>query len=184
MNTSAPHKMIAAAIQRERSRAGKSLSALAAEAGIAKSTLSQLEAGNGNPSVETLWALAAALDVPLSLLFETEAPATKLIRAIEGEVLESEQSDFAAVLLSRSPPNVRRDVYRVVMQPGEIRRAQPHPRGTVEHMLVCSGQLRAGPEGQEELLCPGDYYTFPGDHPHTYEAKRADTMFLMVMEAP
>ncbi|WP_291735900.1 helix-turn-helix domain-containing protein, partial [Leisingera sp. F5] len=154
---SAPHQMIAAAIQRERSRAGMSLSGLAAQAGIAKSTLSQLEAGNGNPSVETLWALAAALDVPLSLLFETEAPATKLIRASEGEVLESEQSDFAAVLLSRSPPNVRRDVYRVVMQPGEIRRAAPHPRGTVEHMLVCSGQMRAGLEGQEELLCPGDY---------------------------
>ncbi|MCF6430680.1 XRE family transcriptional regulator [Leisingera sp. MMG026] len=181
---SAPHQMIAAAIQRERSRAGMSLSGLAAQAGIAKSTLSQLEAGNGNPSVETLWALAAALDVPLSLLFETEAPATKLIRASEGGVLESEQSDFAAVLLSRSPPNVRRDVYRVVMQPGEIRRAAPHPRGTVEHMLVCSGQMRAGLEGQEELLWPGDYYSFPGDHPHSYEATRSGTLFLMVMEAP
>ncbi len=181
---SAPHQMIAAAIQRERSRAGKSLSGLAAQAGIAKSTLSQLEAGNGNPSVETLWALAAALDVPLSLLFETEAPATRLIRASEGEVLESEQSDFAAVLLSRSPPNVRRDVYRVVMQPGETRRAAPHPRGTVEHMLVCSGQMRAGLEGREELLWPGDYYSFPGDHPHSYEATRSGTVFLMVMEAP
>ena len=176
--------MIAAAIQRERSRAGKSLSALAAEAGIAKSTLSQLEAGNGNPSVETLWALAAALDVPLSLLFETEAPATKLVRAGEGDVLESEQSDFSAVLLSRCPPNVRRDVYRVVMQPGEGRRAQPHPRGTVEHMLVCAGQMRVGPAGQEEVLLAGDYYSYPGDHPHSYEALQPDTLFLMVMEAP
>ncbi|MEX0305028.1 MAG: helix-turn-helix domain-containing protein [Leisingera sp.] len=181
---SAPHQMIAAAIQRERSRAGKSLSALAAEAGIAKSTLSQLEAGNGNPSVETLWALAAALDVPLSLLFETEAPATKLVRAGEGEILESEQSDFRAVLLSRCPPNVRRDVYRVVMQPGETRRAQPHPRGTVEHMLVCTGQMCVGPEGQEEVLQAGDYYSYPGDHPHSYEALQPDTLFMMVMEAP
>ncbi|CUI01570.1 helix-turn-helix domain-containing protein [Leisingera aquaemixtae] len=181
---SAPHQMIAAAIQRERSRAGKSLSALAAQAGIAKSTLSQLEAGNGNPSVETLWALAAALDIPLSQLFETEAPATTLIRAGQGEPLESEQSDFTAVLLSRCPPNVRRDIYRVVMQPGEVRCAQPHPRGTVEHMLVCFGQMRAGPDGQEEVLQPGDYYTYPGDRPHRYEALQADTLFLMVMEAP
>lgn len=184
MNEAAPHQMIAAAIQRERSRAGKSLSALAAEAGIAKSTLSQLEAGNGNPSVETLWALAAALDVPLSLLFETEAPTTKLVRAGEGEVLASEQSDFTAVLLSRCPPNQRRDFYRVVMQPGEIRQAQPHPRGTVEHMLVCAGQMRAGPAGQEQLLHPGDYYSYPGDHAHSYEALAADTLFVMMMEAP
>ncbi|AHC99315.1 helix-turn-helix domain-containing protein [Leisingera methylohalidivorans] len=168
----------------KRSRAGKSLPALAAQAGIAKSTLSKFEASNGNPNVETLWALAAALDVPLSLLFEAEAPATKLIRAGEGEPMETEQTDFSAVLLSRCPLKMRRDVYRVVMPPGEIRRAQPHPRGTIEHMVVCAGEMRAGPDGQEELLVAGDYYTYPGDHPHSYQAPQPDTMFMMVMEAP
>ena len=45
----------------ERERAGMSLAELA-RAGLAKSTLSQLESGTGNPSLETLWALAMALD--------------------------------------------------------------------------------------------------------------------------
>ena len=40
-----PNAMIGAALTRERLASGKSLSGLAAEAGIAKSTLSQLEAG-------------------------------------------------------------------------------------------------------------------------------------------
>ena len=48
-----PTELIASAIGRERERAGLSLSALAAKAGLAKSTLSQLEAGKGNPSIET-----------------------------------------------------------------------------------------------------------------------------------
>ena len=36
-----------------------SLTELARRAGLAKSTLSQLEAGTGNPSIETLWSLIA-----------------------------------------------------------------------------------------------------------------------------
>ena len=57
---------IAAALRRERARAGVSLTELARRAGIAKSTLSQLESGSGNPSVETLWALGTALGVPFA----------------------------------------------------------------------------------------------------------------------
>ena len=55
--------LIAASLRRERARAGLSLTEVARRAGIAKSTLSQLESGTGNPSVETLWALGVALDV-------------------------------------------------------------------------------------------------------------------------
>ena len=47
-----------------------SLTELAKRAGIAKSTLSQLENGTGNPSLETLWALGTALGVPLSRLID------------------------------------------------------------------------------------------------------------------
>src|SRR5947207_1806494 len=45
-----PKPVIARALRRERGRVGLSLTELARRAGIAKSTLSQLEAGNGNPS--------------------------------------------------------------------------------------------------------------------------------------
>ena len=45
-----PIDRIAASIRRERERTGLSLSELARSAGVAKSTLSQLESGSGNPS--------------------------------------------------------------------------------------------------------------------------------------
>ena len=65
-----PLATIAAAIRRERERLGISSAELARRAGIAKSTLSQLEAGTGNPSVETLWAIAVVAGVPFSALVE------------------------------------------------------------------------------------------------------------------
>ncbi|PVJ86390.1 transcriptional regulator, partial [Salmonella enterica subsp. enterica serovar Senftenberg] len=59
-----PISVIARSLVRERQRTGLSLAEIARRAGIAKSTLSQLEAGNGNPSLETLWSLCVALDIP------------------------------------------------------------------------------------------------------------------------
>src|SRR5699024_12139806 len=54
-----PSQQIAAALKRERLRAGLSLSEVPRRAGIGKSTMSGLETGTGNPSLETMWALAA-----------------------------------------------------------------------------------------------------------------------------
>src|SRR5213080_4152616 len=113
----APLEVIAASLRRERRRSGLSLTELARRAGIAKSTLSQLESGSGNPSVETLWALGVALGVPFSVLVEPPAPAVHVIRAGEGPVVASERADYRATLLSASPPGARRDIYHLRAEP-------------------------------------------------------------------
>src|ERR1700755_3715997 len=81
--------LIAASLRRERARAGSSLPEVARRAGIAKSTLSQLESGTGTPSVETLWALGVALDVPFARLLDPPRRAIQVIRAGEGAVLHA-----------------------------------------------------------------------------------------------
>src|SRR6059058_4316541 len=108
-----PVATVAAALRRERARAGLSLTELARRAGIAKSTLSQLESGTGNPSVETLWALGVALDVPFSRLVDPPRPAVRVIRVGEGPVMYAERSSYAATLLASCPPHARRDIYRI-----------------------------------------------------------------------
>ena len=75
-----PISMIAKSLVRERQRTGLSLAEIARRAGIAKSTLSQLEAGNGNPSLETLWSLCVALDIPFARLLEPQEQKTQVIR--------------------------------------------------------------------------------------------------------
>jgi transcriptional regulator with XRE-family HTH domain len=180
--STAPLEAIAAALRRERERVGVSLTELARRAGIAKSTLSQLEAATGNPSIETLWALAVALDVPFSRLVEPPAPQVLVVRAGEGPVIPSETGHFTGKLLSSCPPGVRRDLYTITMEPGEPRRAQPHIRGTVEHLVVSAGRVLAGPADAPVELGPGDYASFPGDLPHLYQALRTEATAVLVME--
>ncbi|WP_228795710.1 helix-turn-helix domain-containing protein, partial [Nocardia farcinica] len=93
-DTATPQAVIAASLRRERTRAGLSLSEVAARAGIAKSTLSQLESGSGNPSLETLWALCVALDMPFSRLLDPPRPVVHVIRAGEGPAVAAERSDY------------------------------------------------------------------------------------------
>ncbi|MDT0323320.1 MULTISPECIES: XRE family transcriptional regulator [unclassified Streptomyces] len=175
---------IAESIRRERERAGLSLSALAARAGVAKSTLSQLEAGGGNPSVETLWAIGVALGVPFSAFVDPPRPPVRLVRAGEGPVTRSEQGDYAAALLASCPPGARRDLYRVTTEPGEAKLSQPHQPGTVEHVILAAGRARVGPAADPVELAPGDYLAFPGDAPHVYEALEPGTAAVVVMEHP
>ena len=184
MNNPSPNTMIAKAVQRERLRAGLSLSALADAAGVAKSTLSQLEAGKGNPSIETLWAIATALAVPFAQFFEVATPDLCLIRAGEGTAFAADTSDHLVVLLANCPPGVRRDIYRLDLAPTRARSASAHPPGTLEHAFICAGHARLGPKGALQDLGPGDYYRFPGDTAHQYEALGGPAQILLVMESP
>ncbi|MGH3658089.1 MAG: helix-turn-helix domain-containing protein [Micromonosporaceae bacterium] len=177
-----PRAVIAAALRRERERVGVSLSELAKRAKIAKSTLSQLEAGAGNPSVETLWALGVALGVPFSRLVDPPTNGVHVLRAGEGISVPSEHANFTAMLLSSCPPGARRDVYVITMEPGSTRQAEPHIPGSLEHLVVISGRVRTGPTDGLIELGPGDYASFPGDVPHRYEALRSGTSAVLVME--
>jgi transcriptional regulator with XRE-family HTH domain len=175
---------IAAHLRTERERTGLSASALARRAGIAKSTLTQLEAGHGNPSVETLWALAAALGVPFARLIEQPKPPTRVIRAGEGVITRAEQANYTATLLAVCPSGPRHNVYRLELQPGAPRHADPHIPGTVEHLIVATGRAQVGLAMEPTELDAGDYITFPGDVPHVYEALKDDTTALLIMEYP
>ncbi|WBB67178.1 XRE family transcriptional regulator [Micromonospora sp. WMMD812] len=179
-----PLATIAAALRRERDRVGISLTELARRAGIAKSTLSQLEAGTGNPSVETLWALGVALGVPFSRLVEPPQASVRVIRAGDGPRVRSEHADFTGTLLSAGSAHARRDVYLIDLEPGAVRTAEAHTPRSVEHVVVAAGRLRVGPEEDLVELGPGDYATFPGDAPHRYEALLPGTFAVLVMEHP
>ncbi len=174
--------LIAASIRRERDRAGLSLTELARRAGIAKSTLSQLESGVGNPSVETLWALGVALGVPFSRLVDQPRPVVRVIRSGEGLVTYSERANYAATLLASCPPGARRDIYRIEVQPGEPRLSEPHNPGATEHLVLSTGRALVGPAGEPAELGPGDYIAYPGDAPHIFKALEPDTTAVMIME--
>ncbi|GAB3896216.1 XRE family transcriptional regulator [Kibdelosporangium lantanae] len=177
-----PIATIAAALQRERRRAGLSLAETARRAGIAKSTLSQLESGMGNPSIETLWALCVTLDVPFAQIVQPPRSTVQVIRADEGSVVVSEHADYVGKVLSSSPPNARRDLYLLTAQPGSARESEPHRPGVFEHVVLSVGRALVGVLDDPVEIGPGDYIGYPGDVKHVFRALEPNTVAVMVSE--
>lgn len=178
-----PRDVIAASLRRERARANLTLTEAARRAGIAKSTLSQLESGAGNPSLETLWALCVALEIPFGRLIDPPRLRVQVIRAGEGPAVPSEQGDYQATLLAACLPGARCDVYRVVAVPGRQRLSKPHLPGAVEHVYLAAGRALVGVAEAPVELNPGDYVRYPGDVPHVFEALQPGTHAILVSES-
>jgi transcriptional regulator with XRE-family HTH domain len=177
-----PLELIAASLRRERRRTGLSLTEVARRAGIAKSTLSQLESGAGNPSLETLWAICVALDAPFSRLLDPPRPQVQVIRANEGPTVSAARADYQATLLAASRPGALCDVYRIVAEPGHARASDPHMPGVTEHVVLSSGRALVGVAGEPVELGPGDYVRYPADVPHVFEAVAPRTLAVLISE--
>ena len=178
-------KTIAANVRGLRAARGLSAAGLARASGVARATLAELEAGRGNPTVETLYGLASVLGVTLAdLLVEAEAPAVQVVRAgdgprVSGPVLEARLLRQAAI------DRVRVEVYELHVLPGRPRRADPHAAGVVEQLLVQAGRLRVGPEPDPVELGPGDFVAFDGSVAHVYEALGGERVVAtLVMTSP
>src|SRR5919106_2859248 len=154
-------KTVAANVRMLRMQADLTLADLAAAAGLGKSTLAQLESGKGNPSVETLWAIAAALQVPFARIVEEVRPSLRVVRARDVPAMRSEETPgWAGRLLSASHGRGTFDLYALDLEAGAVRHADPHHAGVTEHLLVVTGRLRAGPAGNTVELGTGDLVTF------------------------
>jgi transcriptional regulator with XRE-family HTH domain len=177
-------RAVAANVRTLRMQAGLTLADLASAAGLGKSTLAQLESGRANPSVETLWAIAAALRVPFARIVEEVRPALRVVRAADVPPMHSaETPGWAGRLLSASHSRASFDLYSLDLEAGAVRHADPHHAGVVEHLVVVSGRLRAGPQDGPVLLGAGDLLTFGADVPHVYEALET-TQCVLLMAYP
>jgi transcriptional regulator with XRE-family HTH domain len=173
---------VAATVRDLRTSAGRSLADVSAAAGIGKSTLHAIEAGEANPGIETLWALARALGVPFGQLLDPPAPTVRVVRAGEAPRVASEVGAFQAHLLASSGHAARVELYTLELEPGPVRDADAHMAGTVEHILVTAGALRTGPIDATVTLATGDLVTFPGDVAHRYEALEGATSAVLLLE--
>jgi transcriptional regulator with XRE-family HTH domain len=174
-------RAVASNVRSLRMDAGLTLADLAGAAGLGKSTLAQLESGKANPSVETLWAIAAALRVPFARIVEEDRTALRVVRARDVPPMHSaEAPGWAGRLLAASHGRGTFDLYTLDLDAGTVRHADPHHTGVVEHLIVVAGRLRVGPETGPVELEPGDLVTFASDVPHVYEAlEQAHCVLLM-----
>lgn len=163
---------IGLAVRAHRTARSLSVAELARAAGLSKTILGTIEQGAGNPSVETLFRIARALDLPLGVLVaEPAAPRARAIPKGSGDVLQT--ATGAARLLHADGRPRRAELFELTLAPGREQLSDGHLPGTEEVVLCLGGRLSAGPIGDEVTLAAGDAVWFAADGPHRYAASRA-----------
>jgi len=175
---------VAVNVGRHRRRRSLSLSALAGAAGISKSTLSELERGRGNPSLDTLWALANALNVPLSALFlDSGSPGVRVQPLSSAKVVTHEDGVVTQHLLSLQGRS-EVEMYFVTLAEDAKRFSPAHGPGQIEHVVAFYGRADVGPDGDSAVLEEGDAITFPCDRPHHYLPLDGPARLLVLQDYP
>jgi len=152
---------------------------LARRAGLSKATLSGLESGRANPTIDTLDAVAVALGIPLTdLLVPTAATEPEVVRATD--VASTPQQE----MLRRVSGGHQVEIWRLRLPAHTSYDGVPHAPGTLEHIMVSSGSLSAGPADDPVDLAPGDLVAFPGDAPHTYRTTSVPADATVIIASP
>lgn len=179
-------------IRAERTRRGRTVRALAGEAGVSASLISQIETAKAQPSVGTLYAIATALDIGVEdLLSEDgdghpqgarEAGGSDDVRRRVGPVVrpddqeEIELDSGVTWAMLGQVPGVHTEFLRVTYPPGasssSSERLMRHP-GT-EYGYLVSGELVLTLGFEEQLLRPGDAFCFESRTPHSYRNDAAE----------
>jgi transcriptional regulator with XRE-family HTH domain len=168
--------VLAANLRRLRIARHLSLSELARATAMSKATLSGIENGRANPTVETLAGLAAALRVPVGELLDE--PPHGEVRVVRAAGARFASRDGLARRALEAADGV--DLAEIALEPRSTREVAPRPAGTRAGVFVLEGSLIAGPVERGSELGAGDYISFPADVPHAFAAGRRPARALVL----
>lgn len=131
-----------------------------------------------NPAIDTLDAIAVALRIPIADLPARDADTGPVYRP----GTDSEPGEVTRELLRRISSGNSLEIRRLRIRPGTELVGVPHATGTIEHLLISSGSVTAGPVDAPQDLGPGDMLAFAGDARHFYRTG-ADAVDITVVFA-
>lgn len=165
-------------LRRLRLARGLSLVELGRLSGLAKGTLTQLEAGRANPTIETLQALARALGAGLPDLVADPPPSgIEVVRDGEGSTVAAPSVRGRFVHRAALGTMVV-ETMTIHLTAGLEHHGPAHAPGVVQQVYVLEGVVEIGPLGDVATLHPHDFARFPADQPHVCRAPDGDVELL------
>lgn len=178
--------VVGANLRRLRTQRGLSLEKLARASGVSRAMLGQVELGKSAPTINVLWKIARALEIPFSALIRDQrVGGTVVLPKDKAKKLTSHDGTFTSRALF--PFDVPRNVefYELRLQPRAVEEADPHPPGTVENLVISQGALELSVGGERHELTTGDAILFEADVPHVYRnAGDKELLMYLVMTYP
>ena len=176
-------RAIAENLRALRQERGLSLGRLAELCGLSKVLLSQIEKGNNNPTIQTIWKIAAGLKVPYTALID--APRVESLVVTREEALEHAQSapDPRCTIYCYYQLAGQRnfEAFGMRFEPGGSYASPGHPEKSVEYLFVQEGTLKVNVGGQAQALRSGDSFSFSSAQAHEYSNEGETTALALCL---
>lgn len=179
-------RILATRLREERRRKRLSLRKLAEESALSPTTVHQIEAGRGSPSLATLQALASTLGVPLAALFETGPPPPEPAVLLPARKRPRTRTPGGALeRLATGLPGQRLRGLVVTLAPGGDTGEEGMTHPGHELVFGLAGRCVYEVAGKEYRIGPGDSLMVDSRQPHRgRNAGRREARLLLVLYAP
>lgn len=162
------NSIVAKNIRRLREEQKLSMDELAKRSGVSKSMLAQIERGDGNPTISTLWKLANGMKVPFDALTVRPKVPYEIVKTSEIKPLLEDEGRFRNYPVFPDDENRKFAVYYLELEAGSFLQSEPHLRGTVEFITIFQGTLEIHTDDKAFLVTEGESIRFRGDTSHSY----------------
>ena len=162
------HLIVAQNLKRLREERKLSLDALARLSGVSKSMLGQIERGDVNPTISTVWKIANGLKLPFSELLSRPENDCEVVEKGSVQPLIEDGGKFRNYPVFPFDALRRFEMYYIEIDPDGHLEAEPHPDGTQEFITVFSGRLAVTAGDEQMLVENGNSARFRADMPHGY----------------
>lgn len=172
------HNLLALRLQRNMSQ-----QKLSQRAGIPRSTITHMESGEGNPSLNNLCKLAGALSVGIEELLSRPRSDVTLVKRADVPALRRAAGKVTVHKLM--PDKVRGiEIDRVIIEAHASLGGKPHIEGSKEYLMTLSGTMVVAIRGEDYTVEAGDVLAFPGDQKHGYRNPGGNTAEALSVVLP
>lgn len=176
------NKVIGENLKRIRKEKKMSMARLSELSGISKGMLSQIENGETNPTINTIWKICSGLDIPYTALFEEEEAETVTIIKKDQVSLQN-LDDNASLYLYYGDTNQRTfELFQMEIKAGQEHKSVGHSLKSEEYIMVLEGNLKMVIDGKEYDLAADDAISFDANQEHTYINTGSDLLkFVLII---
>lgn len=163
------NSVVAANIKKLREENKLSMEELAKLSGVSKSMIAQIERGEGNPTLSTLWKISNGMKVPFDALTVRPKSPHEIVKITEVQPLLEDEGKVRNFSLFPDNENRRFAIYYLELEKGSHWQSEAHLRGTTEFITLFSGIVNIEVNGKSFVIQKGDSIRFHADTSHSYQ---------------
>ncbi len=170
------NRIIAENLKRLRTERNFSLGQLSELCAVSKVMLAQIEKGETNPTINTLWKIANGLKVPYTKILEQQEHEASIVTKAETDSFASDDGHYRIFCYYPNTPARNFELFQLELDSGYSYTSVGHSEKSEEYVMVVEGELTLTVNNQSYVLHPDDTMSFVASAQHIYFSSGSETL--------